>query len=54
MARVSEIEAGGRNVLAFLDMLAVSEGTDDGRQPTKDNGYDVLACTATGCTTRCS
>ncbi len=42
MARVSEKEAGGRNVLAFLDMLAVSEGTDDGRQPTKDDGYDVL------------
>jgi len=42
MARLSEKEAGGRNVLAFLDMLAVSEGTDDGRQPTKDDGYDVL------------
>lgn len=42
MATVSEKEAGGRNVLAFLDMLAVSEGTDDGRQPTKDDGYDVL------------
>lgn len=42
MARLSEQEAGGRNILAFLDMLAVSEGTDDGRQPTKDNGYDVL------------
>lgn len=42
MARLSEKEAGGRNVLAFLDMLAVSEGTDDGRQPTKDEGYDVL------------
>jgi len=42
MARVSEKEAGGRNVLAFLDMLAVSEGTDDHRQPTKDDGYDVL------------
>ncbi|WP_313064668.1 glycoside hydrolase family 24 protein [Achromobacter animicus] len=42
MARLSEKEAGGRNVLAFLDMLAVSEGTDDGRQPTNDSGYDVL------------
>ncbi|SIT28054.1 glycoside hydrolase family 104 protein [Achromobacter sp. MFA1 R4] len=42
MARISEKEAGGRNVLAFLDMLAASEGTDDGRQPTKDDGYDVL------------
>jgi muramidase (phage lysozyme) len=42
MARLSEVEAGGRNVTAFLDMLAVSEGTDDGRQPTNDDGYDVL------------
>lgn len=42
MARISEQEAGGRNVLAFLDMLGVSEGTDDGRQETKDDGYDVL------------
>ncbi|CAB3912067.1 hypothetical protein LMG3410_04886 [Achromobacter aegrifaciens] len=42
MARISEKDAGGRNVLAFLDMLAVSEGTDDGRQLTNDDGYDVL------------
>lgn len=42
MARLTAEEAGGQNVLAFLDMLAVSEGTDDGRQPTKDAGYDVL------------
>ena len=42
MAKLNEVEAGGRNVLAFLDMLAVSEGTDDGRQPTRDDGYDVL------------
>lgn len=42
MARISEQEAGGRNVVAFLDMLGVSEGTDDGRQETKDDGYDVL------------
>lgn len=27
---------------AFLDMLAWSEGTDNGRQPTKNNGYDVI------------
>ncbi|WP_392440042.1 glycoside hydrolase family protein [Edwardsiella piscicida] len=27
---------------AFLDMLAWSEGTDNGRQPTKDHGYDVI------------
>lgn len=42
MARITEQEAGGRNALAFLDMLAVSEGTDDGRQATRDDGYDVL------------
>lgn len=30
------------NVAAFLDMIAWSEGTDNGRQPTKDRGYDVL------------
>lgn len=42
MARITEAEAGGRNVVAFLDMVAVSEGTDDGRQPTMDHGYDVL------------
>ncbi|AIJ10545.1 MULTISPECIES: glycoside hydrolase family 24 protein [Edwardsiella] len=27
---------------AFLDMLAWSEETDNGRQPTKDHGYDVI------------
>lgn len=27
---------------AFLDTLAFSEGTDNGRQPTKDHGYDVI------------
>lgn len=30
------------NEQAFLDMLAWSEGTDNGRQPTKNKGYDVL------------
>lgn len=30
------------NLAAFLDMLAWSEGTDNGKQPTKDRGYDVL------------
>ncbi|MDB0572256.1 glycoside hydrolase family protein [Ralstonia solanacearum] len=33
---------GGRNPAAFLDMLGFSEGTDNGRQPTRDRGYDVL------------
>ena len=42
MARITAQEAGGQNVVAFLDMLAWSEGTDNGRQPTKQNGYDVL------------
>lgn len=30
------------NLQAFLDTLAYSEGTDNGKQPTKDRGYDVL------------
>jgi muramidase (phage lysozyme) len=30
------------NVAAFLDTIAFSEGTDNGRQPTKDRGYDVV------------
>ncbi len=42
MAEISASNAGGRNVVAFLDMLAWSEGTDNGRQPTKNHGYDVL------------
>jgi len=29
-------------VLAFLDLIAWSEGTDNGRQPTRDQGYDVV------------
>ncbi|KNC89856.1 glycoside hydrolase family protein [Trabulsiella odontotermitis] len=27
---------------AFLDMLAWSEGTDNGKQPTNNHGYDVI------------
>lgn len=42
MAVITPEQAGGRNVVAFLDMLAWSEGTDNGRQATKDHGYDVL------------
>lgn len=30
------------NLQAFLAVLAYSEGTDNGRQPTKDRGYDVV------------
>ena len=28
--------------MAFLDMLAWSEGTDNGRQKTRNHGYDVI------------
>lgn len=42
MTAITADRAGGKNVLAFLDMLAWSEGTDNGRQPTRDRGYDVL------------
>ncbi len=42
MARINAAAAGGQNVIAFLDMLAFSEGTDNGIQKTKDDGYDVL------------
>ncbi|MFK3971204.1 lysozyme [Pseudomonas sp. NPDC087358] len=41
MARISEQAAGGRNVLAFLDMLAFSEGTETSRY-TRDVGYDII------------
>ena len=27
---------------AFLDMLAWSEGTDNGRQKTRNHGYDIV------------
>ena len=30
------------NLAAFLDMIAWAEGTDNGRQQTKDRGYDVV------------
>lgn len=42
MPRISAAQAGGTNVCAFLDLIAWSEGTDNGRQPTKDDGYDVI------------
>ncbi|MDT3718426.1 glycoside hydrolase family 104 protein [Pseudomonas oryzihabitans] len=41
MARIDEAAAGGRNVLAFLDMLARSEGTSTSKA-TRDDGYDVI------------
>lgn len=42
MAQITAQQAGGVNVVAFLDMLAWSEGTDKSTQATKDRGYDVL------------
>jgi muramidase (phage lysozyme) len=40
MARITPEAAGGRNVCAFLDMLAVSEGTST--DPDSDDGYNVI------------
>ncbi len=42
MAEITAERAGSSNIVAFLDMIAWSEGTDNGRQPTKDRGYDVV------------
>lgn len=42
MPRIAPEKIGGRNVAAFLDMIAVSEGTDIPRQRSNDRGYDVL------------
>lgn len=42
MPRISAAQAGGSNVRAFLDLIAWSEGTDNGSQATKDDGYDVV------------
>lgn len=42
MARLSAAEAAGTNMLAFLDMLAWSEGTNHPRQRSLDQGYDVV------------
>ena len=41
MPRITAQAAGGQNVLAFLDMLAWSEGTSTSKY-TKDDGYDVI------------
>ncbi|WP_295470259.1 glycoside hydrolase family 104 protein [uncultured Pseudomonas sp.] len=40
MARIDSSQAGGSNVLAFLDMLAWSEGTSTIK--ASDDGYNVL------------
>ncbi|WP_329768940.1 glycoside hydrolase family 104 protein [Stenotrophomonas maltophilia] len=42
MAQITAQQAGGVNVVAFLDMLAWSEGTDKSSHATNDRGYDVL------------
>ncbi len=36
MAQITAQQAGGVNVVVFLDMLAWSEGTDKSSQTTKD------------------
>lgn len=42
MAQITAAKAGGAHVVAFLDMIAWSEGTDKLGQATLDRGYDVL------------
>lgn len=39
---MSERMAGGKNILVLSNLVAFTEGTDNGRQETKDFGYDVL------------
>jgi len=41
MAKITAQQAGGTNVVAFLDMLAWSEGTSTS-PATKNQGYDVV------------
>lgn len=41
MPHISASQAGGQNVLAFLDMLAYSEGTSTS-PATQNDGYDVI------------
>jgi muramidase (phage lysozyme) len=40
MARLTETQAGGANVLRFLDLIAFSEGTSTVK--ASDDGYNVL------------
>lgn len=43
MTRITAEEAGGTNITAFLDTLAMGgEGTDVPSQETRDHGYDVF------------
>jgi muramidase (phage lysozyme) len=39
---ISPLEAGCAAVCAVLDTVAWCEGTDNGKQPTRDRGYDVI------------
>ena len=41
MAKISDSLAGSKNALAFLDMLAWSEGTSTSKH-TRNDGYDVV------------
>ena len=41
-AGVEDDEINNQRKGAFLDMLAWSEGTDNGRQKTRNHGYDVI------------
>lgn len=41
MAKITAKQAGSKNLVAFLDMIAHAEGTATSRY-TKDNGYDVV------------
>jgi len=41
MARISAVQAGGINLVHFLDLVAWSEGTST-EDITKDDGYDVI------------
>ena len=36
------VEINNQRKEAFLDMLAWSEGTDNGRQKAANHGYDVI------------
>ena len=47
MAQITPQQAGGVNVVAFLEMLAWSEGTSVS-PATKNDGYDVLVTGADG------
>lgn len=42
MSSLGEKQLIEKNLDAFLDMLAWSEGTDNGRQKTNFSGYDVV------------